>query len=112
MGERQRWMAVLAKPYGDKLPTNYFLWDWLHRVCDCAAPDSVITAVLQAGLLENIPNLETFGPTWMELVAALCPTSQREALRTYLFRFDALLTANASALLEILDGMENDHTNG
>lgn len=110
--ERQRWTETIAKPHGKSLPASYVLWDWLHRVTDSAAPPSLMDAVLETKLLEHVQNFELTGAAWTELLAALCPATQRQALREQIAGFDPSLTVNSLALLDILDGMENDRTNG
>jgi hypothetical protein len=41
-------------------------------------------------------------------MAALCPAAHRHELRKQLMKFDESQTVTPLALLEILDGMEND----
>jgi hypothetical protein len=47
---------------------------------------------------------------WAELIAAICPASERQELREQLTKLDQSQIVTALALLEILDGMENDRT--
>lgn len=108
--ERQRWQEILVHPYRKDLPTIYHLWDWLHRITDTEAPDSVMSTVLHAKLLKKIPEHEC--NVWFELLTAICPPAQRQELRQQLADFDQSVTVTPVALLDILDGMENDSTHG
>ena len=108
--ERQRWLEILVHPYRKDLPAIYHLWDWLHRITDALAPASVISSVLQAKLLKKLPEHEC--ALWFELLAAMCPAAQRRELRQQLADFDQSVTVTPVALLDILDGMENDGTHG
>jgi hypothetical protein len=67
-----------------------------------------MSMVLDAKLLTKIP--EQGRALWVELIPAMCPASQREELREQLTKLDQSQTVSALALLEILDGMENDRT--
>lgn len=85
------------------------LWDWLHRLMDASAPDSVMSLLLKANLLKKLPERE--GSTvWLELLAAICPSPQRADLRAQLAEFEPAQSANSLALLDILDGMEKNRT--
>lgn len=97
-------------PYRKDLPTSYHLWDWLHRITDALAPASVMSSVLHAKFLKKLPEHEC--AVWFELLAAICPTAQRRELREQLADFDQSVTVTPVALLDILDGMENDGTHG
>jgi len=108
--ERQRWEEILLHPYGKELPAIYPLWDWLHRITDVEAPPAVMRMILDANLLTNVPEQESGKAFWFDVVAAICPASQRQELRARLTQFDSSLTVAPLALLEILDGMENDRT--
>lgn len=108
--ERQRWLEILVHPYRKDLPAIYHLWDWLHRITDALAPASVISSVLQAKFLKKLPEHEC--ALWFELLAAMCPAAQRRELRQQLADFDQSVTVTPVALLDILDGMENDGTHG
>jgi hypothetical protein len=108
--DRQRWAEILAHPYRKDVPANYLLWDWLHRITDAEAPAAVMATILHAKLLTKVPEHERGNALWLELMAALCPASHRQELREQLLQFDAAQTVNPLALLEILDGMENDRT--
>jgi len=44
------------------------------------------------------------------MMAAICPASQRQELREQLNQFDQSQSVTPLALLDILDGMENDRT--
>jgi hypothetical protein len=106
--ERQRWQEIIVHPYRKDLPTIYHLWNWLHRIIDAQAPASVMSTVLQAKLLKKIPEHEC--TIWFELLTAMCPAAQRQELRQQLADFDQSVTVTPVALLDILDGMENDGT--
>ena len=108
--ERQRWQEIIAHPYRKDLPTIYALWDWLHRITDTDAAPSVMLLILQAKLLMKVPEREKGAAPWLEMIAAMCPTAQRQELREHFSDFDQSLTVAPLALLEILDGMENDGT--
>jgi hypothetical protein len=108
--ERQRWEEILLLPYGKDLPATYSLWDWLHRITDVETTPAVMSRVLDMTLLAEVPEQELSNAFWMDVIAAICPASQREELRARLTRFDASQTAAPLTLLQILDGMENDYT--
>jgi len=108
--ERQRWEETIVHPYRKDLPTSYFLWDWLHRVTDAAAPRSVMSILLKMELLMKVPERERGGGPWLEVIAAICPAPQRDELREQLAEFDQSQTVIPLALLDILDGMEKDRT--
>jgi len=108
--ENQRWEEIIVHPYRKDLPTMYALWDWLHRITDTAVAPSVMTFVLQSKLLIKVTDREPGTAPWLEVIAAMCPTVERQALREQLSDFDATMTVNPLALLDILDGMENDRT--
>jgi hypothetical protein len=106
--ERQRWQDIVVFPRREDLPTAYSLWDWLHRITEQEAPPSVMSMILDAKLLTKVP--EQGSAPWVELTAAMCPASQRQELREQLTKLDQSQTVTALALLEVLDGMENDRT--
>jgi hypothetical protein len=106
--ERQRWQEIVLHPHRKDPPTAYSLWDWLYRITDQEATSSIMSMVLHAKLLTKVP--EQGSALWVELIAAICPASQRQELREQLTKLDQAQTFTAFALLEILDGMENDRT--
>jgi hypothetical protein len=106
--ERQRWAEIIVHPHGKDLPTAYYLWDWLHRITDAAAPASVMSSVIRTKLLMKVPERERGSAPWLEVMAALCSAIQREEFREQLREFDQSVTITPLALLDILDGMEND----
>ena len=108
--ERQRWEEIIVHPYRKDLPTTWFLWDWLHRLTDAEASSAVMTLLLNAKVLMKVPEQERANPYWLEMIAAICPAAQRRELREQLAEFDQAQTAVPFALLDILDGMENDRT--
>ena len=69
-----------------------------------------MTFVLQSKLLIKVTDREPGTAPWLEVIAAMCPTVERQALREQLSDFDATMTVNPLGLLDILDGMENDRT--
>jgi Family of unknown function (DUF5691) len=106
--ERERWQEIIAGPYGKEPPANYLVWDWLHRITDRELPASVMPMVFQLKVFTEGENVNAIGP-WLEVVAALCAQSERQQLRDRLSRFDPSQNVAPLALLDILDGMENDH---
>ena len=106
--ERHRWQEIIVHPYKKDLPTTYSLWDWLHRIADTPVPVSVMSLVLHGKLLNKIPEHER--AVWLEVIAAVCPPPQRQELREQLAEFDQSITVTPLALLDILNGMENDRT--
>lgn len=106
--ERQHWQEIIVHPYGKDLPMVYSRWDWLHRITDAQVPASVMSLVLDAKLLKKVPEHETI--VWFDLMTAICPMPQRPELREQLAEFDQSLTMTPLALLDILNGMENDRT--
>jgi len=108
--ERQRWEEIIVHPYRKDLPTIYSLWDWLHRMTDAEAPPSVMSIALKTKLSVKVPEGERGTAPWLEVIAAICPAPQRHELREQLAEFDQSQTVIPLALLDILDGMENDRT--
>jgi hypothetical protein len=108
--ERQRWEEIVVHPYRKDVPTTYSLWDWLHRITDTEAPASAMEIALHAKLLTKVPENERGSGPWVEMMAAICPASQRQELREQLNQFDQSQSVTPFALLDILDGMENDRT--
>jgi hypothetical protein len=106
--ERQHWQEIVVYPYHKDPPTIYSLWDWLHRVTDAAVAPSIMSIVLKTKLLSKLPEAERGSAPWLEVIAAICPAEQRQALRDQLAQFDQSLTVIPLSLLDILDGMEND----
>src|SRR5215831_2509380 len=76
----------------------------------CTSARWVMSNVLHAKLLKKIPEHECV--VWFELLAAICPPAQRHELRQQLADFDQSVTVTPVALLDILDGMENDGIHG
>jgi hypothetical protein len=108
--ERQRWEEIIVHPYRKDLPTIYSLWDWLHRITDAEAPPSVMLIALKTKLLVKVPERERGTTPWLEVIAAICPALKRHELREQLAEFDQSQTVIPLALLDILDGMENERT--
>jgi hypothetical protein len=69
-----------------------------------------MSMALDTNLLSKVPEHERGSAPWLEVMAAICPASHRQRLRDRLMPFDQSQTVTALALLEILDGMENDCT--
>ena len=67
-----------------------------------------MSLVLHGKLLNKIPEHER--AVWLEVIAAVCPPPQRQELREQLAEFDQSITVTPLALLDILNGMENDRT--
>jgi hypothetical protein len=105
--ERLRWGDILIRPYGRKLPWDYPAWNWLHLLLEGPAPVSLLEAALKSGWYDEPPSNAKHTQYWMEVAAALCPPTQRQALRERLEGFDATLTATALPLLHLLDALEN-----
>jgi len=108
--ERQRWQEIIVHPYHKDLPAIHHLWDWLHRRAEAAAPPSVMSLVLKTKLLTKIQEAERGSAPWLEMIAAMCPAAERLELRQQLADFDQSVIVTPLALLDILDGMENDCT--
>jgi hypothetical protein len=108
--ERQRWQEIIVQPYGKDLPTAWFLWDWLHRTTEAAAPTTLMTLVLKTKLLMKVPEQERGNAHWVEMIAAICPPALRPELRAQLGELDPSQTVIPLALLDILEGMEKNHT--
>jgi hypothetical protein len=105
--ERSRLAEVLIAPYGGKPPSSYSAWSWLHRILEGPAPAPIMEAVLRSPRwLTQLLEESKLGAEWMEILAALCPSSHRVRLRTMMASFDAALTLTAVPLLDILDSME------
>jgi len=105
--ERSRFAEVLIAPYGGKLPLSYSAWSWLHRILEGPAPAPLMEAVLRSPRwLTQLLEESKLGAEWMEILAALCPSSHRARLRTMMATFDAALTLTALPLLDILDSLE------
>jgi hypothetical protein len=67
-----------------------------------------MSIVLKAKLLTKVPERERGGSMWLELMAAICPAAQRQELRQQLSEFDQSQTVTSFAILDILNGMENN----
>lgn len=107
LAERTRWAEILVRPYAAKLPAAYFAWSWLHRSLEGTAPELLMESVLRSNRwLADFVEEQKAGPDWMELLAALCPASQRNRLRSQFASLDIPLTLTAIPLLDILDFLE------
>lgn len=105
--ERLRWAEILIRPYAGKLPESTFAWIWLHRSLEGPAPELLFEPLLRSPrALDDLLDEKKDGPERVELLAALCPGSLRDRLRTRLTPLDATLTVTALPLLEILDSLE------
>jgi hypothetical protein len=105
--ERLRWADILIRPYARKLPWNYPAWNQLHHLLEGSAPISLIEAALESDWFNEPPSTAKHTQYWMEVTVALCPSSQRQQLRSRLEAFDPTLTATALPLLHLLDALEN-----
>jgi len=105
--ERLRWAEILIRPYGRKLPWGYSEWSWLHTMLEGPAPELLIQTALETDWADHPKSTGAHTPFWMEVVASLCPASQRQALRARLEAFDAVHTSTALPLLHLLDALEN-----
>jgi len=105
--DRLRWAEILAGPYEAEPPLLFAPWSWLHKSVKGPAPARLMEGVVRSpAWLHDLQQKEKRGPEWMELLAACCPRSQRDALRSQLAAVDPTLTLNALLLLDILDTME------
>ncbi|MGA9668362.1 MAG: DUF5691 domain-containing protein [Terracidiphilus sp.] len=105
--ERSRLAGILVAPYNGKPPASYLAWSWMHHLLEGPAPAQLIEAVLRSPRwLSQLLEENKLGSEWMEILAALCPSSHRERLRTMMAPLDATLTLTALPLLEILDSLE------
>jgi hypothetical protein len=105
--DRMRWAKILIQPYGRNLPWNYTAWSWLHIALEGSAPTLLLETALKSGWFNEPPSAAKHTPYWMEVTVALCPPSQRQALRERLETFDPTLTASALPLLHLLHDLEN-----
>jgi hypothetical protein len=105
--ERARWAEILVRPYGAKLPAAYSAWSWLHRCLEGPAPELLMEPIFRSSRwLSELIEEQKAGPEWMEMLAALCPCSQRNRLRNQFASLDVSLTVTALPLLDILDCLE------
>lgn len=105
--ERLRWAEILIRPCGGKLPASYPAWSWLHRSLEGPGPAILMEPIFRSSRwLADLQDERKLGPERLELLAALCPTSQRGQLRALMAPLDAPLTMTASPLLDILDSLE------
>jgi hypothetical protein len=109
--ERLRWAEILIRPYGGWPPDSFVAWYWLRSLLEGPAPEALMQKLLQsmdwlARLQENKKLEGAQGVMWFELIAGLCPTVQRESLRSLMRQFDPALTESAMALLNVLESLE------
>jgi len=105
--ERSRLVGVLIAPYSEKPLASYPAWSWLHHILEGPAPAALLEAVLRTPRwLSELLEESKVGSEWLEMLAALCPSSHRLRLRTLMGNFDAALTHTAAPLLDILDSLE------
>jgi len=106
-GERLRWAEILVRPCNSKPPASYAAWSWLHRAVEGPVPEMLMEPIVcSSRWLADLVNETKAGPEWMELLAAVCPASQRSRLRDRFKDFDPTLTLTALPLLEILESLE------
>jgi hypothetical protein len=106
--ERLRLAEILIAPYKGKPPASYWAWSWLHHMLEGPAPATLFEPVLQSPrwLTKLLEEENKQGVEWMEILAALCPSSQRGRLRALIQPLEATLTLTALPLLDILDSLE------
>jgi len=105
--ERTRWAQILVRPYAAKPPATYATWSWMHRSLEGPVPELLMESILRSDRwIADLVNEQKAGPEWMELLAAVCPTVQRNRLRAQLAALDPSLTLTALPLLDILDSLE------
>lgn len=110
-GERTRWAQSLIRPYGANPPVTYSAWTWLHRNLEGPAPELLMEPILASSgrssrWISDLIEGQKAGAEWMELLAALCPSSQRSRLRTQLELLDRAITLTALPLLDTLDSLQ------
>lgn len=105
--ERARWATMLIAPYSAKPLAVYPAWSWLHRALEGPAPALLIESVLRSkGWLPQLLKDNIQVAEWIEILAALCPSTHRGRLRTIMTSIDPALTLAALPLLDILDSLE------
>jgi hypothetical protein len=105
--ERLRLSQILIAPYKGKPPASYWAWSWLHHILEGPAPEALFEPVLQSPRwLGKLLEEDKQGLEWMEILAALCPSTHRVRLRALMEPLDAPLTLTALPLLDILDSLE------
>jgi hypothetical protein len=105
--ERSRLTAILIAPYGGKPPASLPAWSWLHHILEGPAPPQLIESVLRSPRwLSQLLEENKLGSEWMEILAALCPSTHRGRLRALMADVDPALTQTALPLLDILDSLE------
>lgn len=105
--EGLRWAEILTQPYVAKPPATPSLWSWLHRLLHGYGPENLFSTIVRSPKwLEQLQEEEKLTKECMEVLASLCPPSQRQFLRIVLEPFDFTLTTTALSLMELLDGME------
>ena len=105
--DKQRWAEVLIRPYRDNPLMSYPAWLWLHRALEGPAPEMLFEEIVRNGKwLAKLQEDAKPHSTWIDVIAALCPSSQRAALQYQMAELAPELTATALPLLEILDSLE------
>jgi len=105
--ERSRLAGILIAPYDGKPPASHVAWSWLHHLLEGPAPVQLIEAVLRSPRwLTHVLEDNKLGSEWMEILAALCPSSHRGRLRALMASVNPALTLTALSLLDILDSLE------
>jgi len=105
--DKQRWAEALIRPYRDHPPMAYPAWIWLHRAMEGPAPELLFKEIVLPG--KWLAKLQEEGKPhsgWIDVIAALCPGSQRTALTARFSELAPELTVSALPLLEILDLLE------
>ena len=105
--EKRRWVEVLIRPYRDNPLMSYAAWLWLHRALEGPAPEMLFEEIVRSGKwLAKLQEEAKANAMWIDVIAALCPSSQRAALQIQMAELAPELTAIALPLLEILDSLE------
>ena len=105
--DKQRWAQVLIRPYRDSPLMSYPAWLWLHRALEGPAPSMLFEEIVRNGKwLAKLQEDAKPHSAWIDVIAALCPRSQRAALQFQMAELAPELTVTALPLLEILDSLE------
>ena len=111
--DKQRWAEVLILPHRGNPPQSYPAWLWLHRALEGPAPAMLFEDIVRSGKwLAKLQEEAKPHVAWIDVIAALCPSSQRAALQFQMAELAPELTATALPLLEILDSLEKAGEDG
>jgi hypothetical protein len=110
--DKQRWAAALIRPYKNDPLISYPAWLWLHRALEGPASEMLFGEIVRSGKwLTKLQEDAKPHAAWIDVIAALCPSSQRAALQFQMAELAPELTATAVPLLEILDSLEKAGNN-